>query len=223
MSTIECYDCHQRVRDLKLHRETCKLSRRSKSLVKATTPSVTISDFKNTTDVYMLLDVSGSMQGRKLNDAKTALKQSVDTMSMKDRLSIVTFDSKPYFKLKPRSVEQILRQGELNGILDRIFAGGSTALYDSIKMVIEQRKYPDIKTVIVALTDGMDNASSTTYEDILALVSRTPNLEVNIIQIDGSTVPEHKSLCQGGEYVITVEERIIVEITRVIRKYSVKE
>ncbi|GLS91465.1 hypothetical protein GCM10007916_25340 [Psychromonas marina] len=59
--------------------------------------------------------------------------------------------------------------------------GGSTAFYDSIDSAIEQLIAANVsKPMIIALTDGDDNASDTTVDDIITKANQY-NIPVNII------------------------------------------
>lgn len=102
----------------------------------------TINDY---TDHYFLLDVSGSMTGFRLANSKETFSAIFEKLDDKDRLAIITFDTKAFFKLKPRPVGQIKRQKELPSILDRIFAQGMTAIYDAIKLAVEQIRDKSVK------------------------------------------------------------------------------
>ena len=173
-----------------------------------------ISDFDDTKDVYFLLDVSGSMAGARLAEAKNILTKMVNDMNKRDRLSIISFDTNPYFKLKPRAVEQIVRQNELSGILSRIFSGGRTALYDAVWMAVEQIQKKR-RVVLIVLTDGEDNSSRHNLEQTLSLVEETDDVTLDIVHIDGSgaKIAAYERLCcvGNGDYVVVRE---LVDVQR---------
>jgi len=182
---------------------------------------------KRHTDFYFLIDVSGSMEGTKLNTAKVCAKEMIaGNMSPLDRLSIVTFDSQAFFKLKPRAVEEILRKGELETILGPIFARGNTALYDAIHLTVSQIFDKTQQTVVIVLTDGEDNSSRKTYAQVLEMLKEYPSISLHIVHIDGSRrpIPAYAQLCavtHNGEYTqIEVEETVIkVTIEKIVKKY----
>ena len=218
-STIKCYDCHEQVINLKEHRAVCPKSRLAKSVVTTVTKSLIPEDTK---DFYMLLDVSSSMDGRRLKDAKKTLMGLFDIMNETDRISIVTFDTKAFFKLKPRPVGQIRRQNELPICMDRIFAKGMTSIWDAIYLTVEQIRDKNRKTLVIVLTDGEDNSSKHSYEQVEKLIAEYPNISLNIVHIDGKGAKneQYAHLCEGrGEYAVIEETEIIVEITRIFVKY----
>jgi hypothetical protein len=259
VTTIECYDCHQQVRDLRKHRGVCSRGRHGKSgtvecydchqqvvslhehrangqcpnprvpgqrknqahAVVAATGNVTPVVPLPGRDVYVLVDLSGSMAGAKLDQAKLALAAVHVQMADDDRLSIITFDARAFFRLKQRANGQVRRQNELPALLDRMRAQGSTALYDAIYMAVEQmRGARGSETRIVVLTDGEDNASQRTLAEVTAYVDQYPALTLDILHIDGKTpVPAFIELIrQGrgdGEYTtVTVETIVKVTVER---------
>ncbi len=230
-STVECYDCHQQVVNLKNHRQVCSKSRHAKSAIVNSSmlgnviSSVTVDYLAaarnlDTTDFYMLLDVSSSMSGHRLKEAKSALTGIYNTMNENDRISIVSFDTKAYFKLKPRPVGQIRCQNEMPDTLNRIFARGATAIWDAIYMTFNQIQDKFKKTLIIVLTDGEDNSSEHTFDEVSKLIKQYENISLNIVHIDGKSNPQYEHLCNGrGEYSIIKEADIVVEVTRIFVKF----
>lgn len=175
--------------------------RLNKSLLNATANNTKIKT-TDTTDFYYLIDVSGSMGGYSLDAAKDSARDIFKLMNDTDRLSIVTFDSKAFFKLKPRPVGQLRRQGDLDDVLNRIYAQGFTAIWDAIYLAVSQIRNPDIPTKIIVLTDGQDNSSEHTYQEVIDLVKRHPKLTLSIIHVGSEESKEYKDLVTllKGEY-----------------------
>jgi len=213
--TVRCFDCNEQVKDLKSHRKVCRNSRYTKSAIK-TTEHKESRRREDTTDFYAVIDVSSSMEGSRLLDAKNTLTDLVPTMEEDDRIAIVTFDTNAYFKLKPRAVGQIVRQQELPKILGRIFARGMTAIWDAIWLTVSQIRDKNRKTVVVVLTDGMDNSSTHTYEEVLALIAEYPTISLDIVHIDGSgrRNVQYEAICENrGRYVVITEAQIREQVT----------
>jgi Mg-chelatase subunit ChlD len=226
--TVACYDCGTQVAELKAHRAVCPNSRKNKAAISSSSSGKKrnhgkVEDGKT---AFVLVDVSGSMAGNKLSAAKETLTSCMSQMQDEDRFSIVTFDTGAFFKLKPRTVEQLRRQNELPIILDRMFAKGGTALYDAIYMTVEQIHNKQVKNTITVLTDGEDNASKHTLDDVMKLIANYPNVTLDIIHIDGGNtrVPAFETLVSGGrgQYVVTttVEEIVKVTTTVFIKSYQ---
>lgn len=225
---VECYDCHEMVWDLSRHRVLCtkphvqRKLRNGKKLKRETS----LDNYENTKDFYFLQDVSSSMVGKRESDAKETISGLFDVMNDSDRISIVTFDTKAFFKLKPRPVGQIRRQNEMPGILDRIYSRGCTAIWDAIYLTVQQIERKDRRTQILCLTDGHDNSSTHSYAQTLALVNEYPNITLSIVHIDGTgdRIAEYEEICQNrGEYLVIDESQIKEEVTRIFTLYYLTE
>ena len=143
----------------------------------------------------------------------------VPTLPVTSRMAIITFDTAAYFKLKPRPVGQIVRQLELPGILDRIYAKGLTALWDAIVLAVSQIRDDTRQTRIMVLTDGEDNSSTHTAADVSALVATKPNVTIDIIHIGDTAIPGYTKIAteSGGNYSLITEREIEVSLTAVFK------
>lgn len=189
-----------------------------------TSPEVRSSVPCNDKDFYFLLDVSGSMSGYPLETAKETAVELFNTMNESDRISIVTFDSKAFFKLKPRPVGQIRRQREMTPTLDRIFARGSTAIWDAIYMTVSQIRNKDNETIIIVLTDGEDNSSSHTYSEVKELVKGYPKIKLSIVHVGDKECDQYKELVSivEGKYKVITQDKIKETITLIFNIYYIK-
>ena len=188
------------------------------------------------TTAFVLLDVSGSMAGARLSAARAACSACFAAMRDEDRFAVVTFDSRAFFRLKPRSVGQLRRQNELPGILERVFPRGSTALFDAIFLTVGQIRNKDVPSTVTVLTDGEDNASTHALADVLALLAGYPNISLDIVHIGSSSsststsgsgtgnggsgsggsgrVPAYEALvAKRGTYVVVRTVEVIVQTT----------
>jgi Ca-activated chloride channel family protein len=108
----------------------------------------------------MLLDVSGSMEGDKIENMRQAAVQFVGQMGDDDFITIVAFSSQPVVLMHHEQVgltrENVIRTIEI------IEANGDTALYDAIGVgadSIANTTSSQTSNAMVVLTDGLDNNS----------------------------------------------------------------
>jgi Ca-activated chloride channel family protein len=111
----------------------------------------------------ILIDNSGSMLPKrtKVNDAALRL---VDASQQEDRVFVVNFGEDAF-------LDQDYTQdvGKLRAALQRVETRGSTALYDALIGAVDHlhKTSPAQKQVLLVVTDGRDNASQATFQDVL--------------------------------------------------------
>ncbi len=118
-------------------------------------------------DVILVLDVSGSMQGAKVTQAKNALYYVLDRLNPSDRFNIITFSTgtNAYAStLRPASARDDARS-----FVSRIAAEGSTdinrALLEAVKSADKERP-----TILIFLTDGLPTTGEVNTQKIIANV-----------------------------------------------------
>ncbi|MGH7924106.1 MAG: VWA domain-containing protein [Candidatus Binatus sp.] len=112
--------------------------------------------------VGILVDTSGSMTP-KLPQARAAIEQFVKTLDPRDEVFLFAFSSHP-FLLQPLTNDHdaLVRR------LDLLHAYGQTALFDAIAQGIsEAQASHNQRKVLLVITDGMDNTSSSTADDVV--------------------------------------------------------
>ena len=125
-------------------------------------------------NVMLVTDVSGSMaeEGR-LKRAKQGLQVFFDEVSPTDRLGLISF-AEEIDTLVP--VHDRFRRGEpeLTATVQSLVAGGSTAVYDATAealRAVRELGDPTRINAVVVLTDGQDNESNLTDDELVDLVS----------------------------------------------------
>ncbi|CAD6261421.1 unnamed protein product [Miscanthus lutarioriparius] len=111
-------------------------------------------------DLVAVLDVSGSMQGEKIDKMKTAMKFVVKKLSSIDRLSIVTFVDTATRICPLRQVTDAT-QPELLGLIDALQPGGNTNISDGLQTglkVLADRRLSSGRVVgVILMSDGQQN------------------------------------------------------------------
>lgn len=120
-------------------------------------------------DIMLVVDTSGSMEGDKLELAKAGLETFLQRILPDDRVGLITFDSsaRTVTPLAPLSENRIALQTAIGAMR----ANGKTAVFDALELArqeLEQlpRLEEDRITAIVLLSDGADNSSSASLEQI---------------------------------------------------------
>ena len=111
-----------------------------------------------------VLDVSGSMQGEKIANARAAVRQAIRYLRQGDIFSLVTFSSQVACPFEPGFVDRGTTP-TLDSALDEIQAGGMTALDGGLELGIEKAlvRKQDTNHVLL-LSDGQANVGVTDLE-----------------------------------------------------------
>lgn len=106
----------------------------------------------------VVLDVSGSMAGDKIEQARGAVLQLVERMRPGDQVAVVTYNHGAQLLVPLTSVAST--RGELRSQITRIFAGGGTNIPAGIQLGVEALKdgTPGHVRRMVLVSDGLDNS-----------------------------------------------------------------
>jgi Ca-activated chloride channel family protein len=129
-------------------------------------------EVKKPVDLVLVVDISGSMSGEKINAVRSSLAQFLDLLGDKDQVQVITFNIDivsitPLTELEKKR-EDITRR--VSGITEY----GDTRLYDAVLTAyqeLEANGDPDHIRAIVVLSDGQDTASQQRLQTVLATIS----------------------------------------------------
>jgi VWFA-related protein len=119
-------------------------------------------------EVYLVLDLSGSVQGEALVQLKRAANALVDGLVPADRVALLTFS-------KTVTVRQELTNNfqAFKAALAEATPSGNTALYDAVLKAISMREPKDNRAIVVVFTDEGDNASTATTKQVVDAAERS--------------------------------------------------
>jgi len=116
--------------------------------------------------LMFLVDVSGSMRGSPLNDAKNALTSFLSKTRPEDRFALTTFADED--KLQSSFADP---REKINDALSRLrVEGKKTKLYQALYNALKKgpKDDPQTRQIIVVISDGKDEGSDVTLEQVIA-------------------------------------------------------
>lgn len=116
--------------------------------------------------IGIVFDLSGSMNGKKSEQAKVALTRLMQSGHQDDEYSLFAFNDRTRARL-----ERVRDGAAIERAVKPITPQGNTALYDAIGDAIEQVKQGRwAKRAIIIISDGEDNRSRTTLRKLKQMV-----------------------------------------------------
>ena len=148
----------------------------------------------NHVDMVIVIDRSGSMQGKKIRDAKHAAVKLLSSLSLDDRFGIVTYSDGVQRCSSLVRVTRANRQ-RLESIIRSISVGGATnlggGLQEGIDVLLSARKSGNGRKVIL-ISDGLANRGITNLNSLgnMAAISVEKEFAVSTVGV-GSDFNEH--------------------------------
>lgn len=167
----------------------------------------------------LVIDVSGSMnEGGKLDAAKNAARAYVEQMRQGDQIGIVAFNSQVQY-VQPVTADR----NAAKSAIDKLNASENTAMYDALSQGVKVLGQTSGRKTIIALTDGMDNRSSSNADQVVSSIGPA-GLSISLIgfgdpnlgtaQFGGIDEPRLKSLSDrtGGLYAFAKDADALKKI-----------
>ncbi len=177
-------------------------------------------------NLCLVLDRSGSMQGKPLETVKQAAKALINQLTPGDRLSIVTFDHQALV-LAPN--QEISDRTQLLAQIDSLQSAGGTNIDDGLKAGIEELAKHKKGTVsqLLLLTDGENEHGSNERCQKLAHLAADYSMTLNVLGLGdhwNQDVLETLSDAAGGTLLYVQQpEQAIAAFTQVLdRAQSVR-
>ncbi|WP_163335968.1 marine proteobacterial sortase target protein [Desulfopila sp. IMCC35008] len=105
-------------------------------------------------EVVFVLDVSGSMAGRSIVQAKEALGRGLGGLRPQDRFNIISFSSSAHAMFDSSRMATATNLGEAKAYLAGLQAGGGTEMYSALSLALTGEEHPAFIRQVVFLTDG---------------------------------------------------------------------
>ena len=164
----------------------------------ASQANVSLASMVSPVALALVLDTSGSMSGRPLADAKTAMATMISALGANDQVAILSFNATVRIA-QPLTADKARALAAVGSLV----AGGDTAIYDAVLGTVDALKGADprARRAIVLLTDGFDTASRSSRESAIARLAGSgfPMYTIGLgSSIDRQTIEALAAAAPGG-------------------------
>jgi Ca-activated chloride channel family protein len=143
-------------------------------------PEIKAPEHRQPKTVMFVIDRSGSMSGRKIEQVQAALKAVLNELREGDLFNIIAYDSEvESFRPELQRFDEQTRRAAL-GFVEGIYAGGSTNIQGALRTALGQLQDPQRPTYIVFLTDGIPTVGETNEQRIIAAAVKENKVHARI-------------------------------------------
>jgi len=158
----------------------------------------------------LVIDKSGSMQGDKIEMAKSAARSAVELLGNSDQIGVIAFDGATYVVSEMQSAAN---KGRISDEIARLDAGGGTVMYPAMERAYEMLSATParLKHVII-LTDGISSPGDFAG---LAATMQSARITVSTVAIGSGAhteLLEEIAKTGQGRYYVTEDPAAIPQI-----------
>ena len=162
----------------------------------------------------LVIDISGSMdKNNKIGAAKEAARAYVNGMRAGDQAGLITYDTQVY------TVQPVTSDiPTLVSAIDALETGSDTAMYNALIEAEKALESVSDRKAIIVLTDGMDNQSSNSLEDVINGIGES-GLSISAIGFGDTTASGQEGLDEanlralaegaGGQYAFAADAQTL--------------
>ena len=155
--------------------------------------------------IFLVIDVSGSMSGAPLREAKNAGKEFVKKCDLAHMsIGVIEFGSRANLIIAPNQNAK-----KINTAIEKLSISGSTNMTDAIQTTHRELNNVDDPRFIVLLTDGSPNSRSDAEN--AALAARNDGIEIIAIGTGGADKEYLKRISSSDENAVFAQSGDVVQ------------
>lgn len=137
------------------------------------TPSLQIAENEiNQKDITFVLDVSGSMAGEKLKQAKRALNYCIENLNEGDRFEIIRFSTEAYALFKNLTPISSETEKDAFEFIEKLHSVGGTNIEEALTLALQTENKPDRPHLIIFITDGKPTIGEREEDKLIGKISQ---------------------------------------------------
>ena len=179
-----------------------------------------------TKTVSFVLDTSGSMQGKKIIQARKALRFFLQSLSPKDHFNLIPFstESRPFAKSPvPATPEQIAKALQFG---KEIEAQGGTNIEEALRFALSAKVDPNSVPIVVFLTDGLPTIGKVDTKEILNSTQKANKAKARVFvfgvgyDVNTYLLDQIAGNTRGARDYVKPEENIEVKTSALFEKIA---
>lgn len=177
-------------------------------------------------DITLILDVSGSMAGDKMQQAKNALKFCVENLNPGDCFEIIAFSTEARALFGQRVEYNEKTKKEALDFIDGLKAIGGTNMDEAFQLCMKEKTQHDRPSMIIFITDGKPTIGETDETQLLNKIDKMNMADQRIFtfgvgyDLNARLLDKITENGHGYRTYVTPEEDIEVKISDFFTKVS---
>ncbi|MGD0899549.1 MAG: VIT and VWA domain-containing protein [Thermoguttaceae bacterium] len=174
--------------------------------------------------VELVIDRSGSMSGKKIEQVRAALKHVLNNLREGDLFNVIAYDSEvESFRPELQRYDEKARQAAL-GFVEGIYAGGSTNIDGALRMALGQLQDSNRPSYVIFLTDGIPTTGETNEQKIVAAAKAADKVHARIFafgvgyDVNARFLDRLVRECYGQSEYVRPEENIEEHIAKLYNR-----
>jgi Ca-activated chloride channel family protein len=174
--------------------------------------------------VVFVVDRSGSMSGKKIEQARAALRFVLNNLHEGDLFNIIAYDSEvESFREELQRFSDKTRR-EAIGFVEGLYAGGSTNIDGALRKALSQLQDKSQPNYVVFLTDGLPTAGERSESKIVANAEQHNRIRARLFSfgvgydVNSRLLDRLSRACLGQSQYVRPNEDIEVHVSRLYRR-----
>jgi Ca-activated chloride channel family protein len=175
-------------------------------------------------DIAFVLDVSGSMAGKKLDQAKAALRFCVANLNDNDRFEIIRFSTDADALFGKLTKADKSGQDKAGQYIDNLKAIGGTNIDEALQLAFNAKTGDNRPYMILFITDGKPTIGKTGEDELVAMIKNTNTAATRIFtfgigdEINTHLLDKFTEITNAYRTYVTPEEDIEVKVSDIYTK-----